>query len=145
MRSWCTSDPRNKTRAKCLLCSCTISITEGFSAITKHFHVKKHQERQEDSQKNPNFQWPTKQLDMFEGIATMEEQAREGRKKEEQKLVAQLRMVMAYWFHGCSRSMFNCSADLFPKIFQPCEVLKIWDLRYSMSLLCLCGHFKGNF
>ena len=31
----------------------------------------------------------------------MEEQAREGRKREEQKLKAQLRMVVAYWYHGC--------------------------------------------
>ena len=31
------------------------------------------------------------------GVKAMEEQAREGRKREEQKLKAQLRMVVAYW------------------------------------------------
>lgn len=54
---WLTPDPKDKTRAMCLLCPSpnSFSITEGWKAVKQHNSTRKHSDNMEASQKNPEF------------------------------------------------------------------------------------------
>ena len=130
VRLWCRPDPSNPQRAQCLLCPDTsFNIGEGFTAIRAHSNRKKHQDQLKASQTDPEFQPPQQQMNMEEGLRKMEEARQEDARRFEEALVAETKIVAAYMFHGCSGPLFDCGAELFPKIFKKCEVTKKWKLR----------------
>ena len=73
---------------------------------------------------------------MREGLEDMEKARQAATKTKEKLLVAQVRLVMAWWNHGCSGRLFDCGARLFPLTF-PCETTKTWNLRYLVLTIGL--------
>ena len=149
VRLWCRPDPSNPQRAQCLLCPDTsFNIGEGFTAIRAHSNRKKHQDQLKASQTDPEFQPPKQQMNMEEGLRKMEEARQEDARRFEEALVAETKMVAAYMFHGCSGPLFDCGAELFPKIFKKCEVTKKWKLRRTkasyIAVHGLAPWFKGR-
>ena len=145
VRAWVKPDPKNQGRAVCLVCPLdhqqnpsTFSIAEGFDSITQHSKTKSHREHMTASQTDPDFQWPVPahQKSMREGLEDMEKARQAATKTKEKLLVAQVRLVMAWWNHGCSGRLFDCGARLFPLTF-PCETTKAWNLRYLVLTIGL--------
>jgi hypothetical protein len=132
---WLKPDVSVSSRALCTVCPapCSINTNEGWAAVKQHGKSKKHVKYLEMSQSNPNFQ----QVDnsspsIVQSIAKMVEQKEVTEKMTDKRLRSQIIYVASAVYHGCSRLIIECQAEIFPKIFPGsfnCLTTKTWNLK----------------
>lgn len=132
---WLKPDVSDSGRALCTVCPapCYFKINEGWAAVKQHGKYKKHMDNLKMSQTNPEFQ----QVDnsspsIIQGIAKMVELKEVTEKMTDKRLRGQIIYVASAMYHGCSRLIIECQAEIFPKIFPAsfnCLTTKTWDLK----------------
>ena len=123
--SWLLPDPTNSTKAKCLVCSCSFSIKEGWTAITSHEKALKHSKNFKATQEDPNhnlFDIKPKQMDIRVATENQFRKTQLDRDRRSQIMRSQLMFSNACHSHGIPSEIFNCMSVLFPKMFPDSKI-----------------------
>jgi hypothetical protein len=132
VRTWCTSDPSDNLKAKCLICPVTpqmpfgrkFSITEGFSALEKHSRARMH--RNSDSRGEGSDILPRRQVEIEAAFKTQQELSVQVTNENHQLLKSQILFTNMVHTHGLPSCVFTCFANLAPKLFSDSNIAKRW-------------------
>ena len=134
--SWCTSDPTNTKKTRCLLCPPrhgeshrTFSIDEGWTAIPQHYKTGVHQQCLKQSLEDPNRINPARQLSIKQAVKNQEDLTEADRKRSHQLQKSQLLWSNAVHFHRIASTFFDCSAELFPRMFPDSKLAADWGKK----------------
>ena len=130
---WCTADPSDKYKAKCLTCppglqpfGLIFSIKEGFSAVEKHAKSAKHREKfqlgvAEDN--NEGFE----QINIQDALKNQEDLNKRQITENKQLLEGQILFSNFVHTHGLPSSSFACFGNLAHRIFPDSKIAKRWS------------------
>lgn len=105
------------------------SITEGFTAIKQHFQTSTHQKFMKESMENPDRIAPARQLSIMQAVKTQEEVTEQDRKRSHQLQKSQLIWSNFTHYHGLPSTFFDCSAELFLKLFPDSKIAQEWGKK----------------
>ena len=139
--TWLTSDPTNTMKARCLLCPPrnaeshrTFSIAEGWTAIPQHSKTAGHQQCFMQSMEDPDRIIPARQLSIHQAVKNQEEISEADRKRSHQLQKSQLIWSNAVHFHGLPSTFFDCSAELFPRMFPDSKLAADWGKKSGSGM-----------
>lgn len=132
---WCTADPSDKFKGKCLCCPAglqpfglTFSTKEGFSAVEKHARSLKHRENfqvkaNRDREDGEGFE----QIDIEAALKNQEELNKRKNTENVQLLKGQTLFANFIHTHGLPSSCFTCFGALAKRIFPDSKIAKRWS------------------
>lgn len=166
--TWLTSDPTNVLKARlvlnvdnddklklnhfrCLLCPPKLgeshrsfSIAEGFTAVIQHGKTGVHQKLFTQSMEDPNRIIPARQLTIQQAVKNQEEISEADRKRAHQLQVSQLLWSNSVHHHGLPSTFFDCSAELFSKMFPDSKLAADWGKKGSTGMHRTKGDYMAT-
>ena len=131
--TWCTADPSDNQKAKCLSCPAgpqpfglTFSVKEGFTAVTKHAKSAKHKDNFKHGDEEANEEG-FEQLDMETALRNQEDLNKRKNSENRQLLEGQILLSNFVHAHGLPSSCFTCFGDLAHRIFPDSSIARRWS------------------
>ena len=82
-----------------------------------------------ESMENPDRIAPARQLSIMQAVKNQEEVTEQDRKRSHQLHKSQLIWSNSIHYHGLPSSFFDCSAELFPKLFPDSKITQEWGKK----------------
>ena len=132
--TWCTSDPSDNSKAKCLSCPAglqpfglTFSVREGFSALTKHAKSVKHAKYKDRRDGGEGIEEGFEQIDVETAFLNQAELGKRQKRENEQLTEGQILFSIFVHTHGLPSSCFTCFGNLASRIFPDSSIAKRWS------------------
>ena len=133
VKTWCTSDPSDEEKAKCLTCPAsklepfgkTFSVKEGFTAVKKHAKRSVHISNYKNIGEAPEDRF--EQIDIETALKNQEDQSKRQTTENRQLLEGQILFSNFIHAHGLPSSSFTCFGDLARRIFPDSNIAKRWS------------------
>ena len=132
--TWCSSDPSDNKKAKCLSCPAglqpfglTFSVGEGFSALTKHAKSAKHVKFKDRRVAGDVVEEGFEQMNVETALKNQAELSKRQQKESEQLLQGQILFSNFVHTHGLPSSSFTCFGNLASRIFPDSNIAKRWS------------------
>ena len=82
-----------------------------------------------ESMENPDRIAPARQLSIMQAVKNQEGVTEQDRKQSHQLHKSQLIWSNSIHYHGLPSSFFDCSAELFPKLFPDSKITQEWGKK----------------